>query len=292
MEEPVQFSSNGKRLYGILHIPDNSVSPSCVVIILVGGPQIRIGSHRLYVKLARFLSSHNITALRFDYEGMGDSDGHYVGFEHAGPSITAALDFLNKRFSKEVRAVIWSLCDGASAGALYAGEKPRQIAGLILCNPLVITDEGLARSNLRHYYTKRLKEKEFWAKLLSFKIDMEFTIRSFIDYIKSANFFSNGHLSSTESDEKTLPHRVVDSLVKYKEPVRCILSTDDIVAANFLDVLKKRKKIKKLYAGKRICNYFIKGADHTFTDPEAKKELFETTLKAFYEIESYNTSNN
>ncbi len=292
MEEPVQFLSNGKRLYGILHIPDNSVSPSCVVIILVGGPQIRIGSHRLYVKLARFLSSHNITALRFDYEGMGDSDGDYVGFEHAGPSIAAALDFLNKRFSKEVRIVIWSLCDGASAGALYAGEKPRQIDGLILCNPLVLTDEGLARSNLRHYYTKRLKEKEFWDKLLSFKIDIEFTIQSFIDYIKRANFFSNGHLSSTESNEKTLPHRVVDSLIKFKEPVRCILSTDDIVAANFLDVLKKRKKIKSLYAGKSICNYFIKGADHTFTDSEAKKELFETTLKAFYEIESYNTSNN
>jgi len=286
LEEPIQFSSEGKSLYGILHLPDSSTSPSCIVIILTGGPQVRTGSHRLYVQLSRFLSSHNITALRFDYEGMGDSDGNYVGFEHAGPSITAALDFLNESFSKEVRVVIWSLCDGASASILYAADKPKQIAGLILSNPLVITDEGLARSTLKHYYIKRFLEKSFWVKLLSFRIYMGYTIKSLIDYTKKAGYFSKSLHNQADLDEKMLPYRVLDGLIKCKKPIRCILSTDDIVAANFLDVIKKSKKIKKLYTGEKIRNYFIKGADHTFTDPEVKKELFETTLKAFYEIEA------
>jgi len=45
------------------------------VLIVVGGPQYRVGSHRQFVMLARFLADHGVPCMRFDYRGMGDVSG-------------------------------------------------------------------------------------------------------------------------------------------------------------------------------------------------------------------------
>ena len=92
MEEAVQFSIANKKLYGILHYPSDNMS-NLIIIMVTGGPQTRIGSHRLYVQLARFLSKKNFLVFRFDYEGLGDSEGDFIGFRGAIPSINAAIDF-------------------------------------------------------------------------------------------------------------------------------------------------------------------------------------------------------
>ena len=75
----------------------------------------------------------------------------------------------------------------------------------------------------------------------------------------------------------------------FAKPVRIILSTDDIVASNFQDELKKNKVLVNDYKRNKISNHIINGADHTFADPLAKKELFAITLKALNVIGSPNS---
>jgi exosortase A-associated hydrolase 1 len=286
MEVPVQFICNNKRLYGILHVPDVIVDSATVVIIVTGGPQVRTGAHRLYVQLSRFLCEHNWLSLRFDYEGMGDSEGDFVGFQYAEPSIAAAMNFLQNKFKSKLNFIIWSLCDGATATALYAAMYPKYISGLILCNPLVITEQGLARSTILHYYSKRLFNKEFLQKLARFELDLKSTIKSLCGYLKNAHFFKNIKSNCPDSVEKKLPNMVIDSLGVFEKPIRIILSTDDIVADNFQDELNKNKAIHKECKTNKIISYIIKGADHTFVDPLAKEELFAITLEAVNEIGS------
>ena len=289
MEEAVHFVCGGKRLYGVLHLPDPGTVPSTVVVMLAGGPQVRAGAHRLYVQLSRFLAEHGWASLRFDYEGMGDSEGDYRGFQHAGPSIAAAMDFLRRRFGKKLKFVFWSLCDGATAAALYGAGSPESIGAMILCNPLVITDEGLARSTIRHYYRKRLFEKEFLQKLLRFELDLADTITSLWESFRGAQFLRRGKSAGPAPIEQTLPDLVFNSLHSFPNPVRIILSTDDIVASNFRDELKKNEVLKKDCQRKKIINHVINGADHTFVDPAARKELFAITLKALDEAGSPNS---
>ena len=42
------------------------------VLVVVGGPQVRAGSHRHFVQLARHLATHGHAVMRFDVRGMGD----------------------------------------------------------------------------------------------------------------------------------------------------------------------------------------------------------------------------
>ena len=286
MEEAVRFTCKDKRLYGVLHIPDEMPDHSTLVIIVNGGAQMRTGSHRLYVQLSRFLCEHNWPSLRFDYEGMGDSEGDFVGFQYAEHSISAAMEFLRRRFTDNINFIFWSLCDGAAAVALYAADHEENVKGLILCNPFVATEEGLARSTFRHYYLKRVFNIDFLRKLVLFEVDWRDTVNSLLVYLKNAQPGLSNICRKTLRPEKTLPYKVIKSLSYFTHPIRIILSTDDLVASNFQDQLKKNKRLKKDYQSKKITNDFIEGADHTFINPAAKEKMFAITMKALKEISS------
>ena len=75
LEKAIEFSCLDKKLYGILHIPDHFRIIDQIVLMIVGGPQTRVGSHRLYVQFARKISEKGFAVFRFDYEGIGDSEG-------------------------------------------------------------------------------------------------------------------------------------------------------------------------------------------------------------------------
>ncbi|MEO6566032.1 MAG: alpha/beta fold hydrolase, partial [Casimicrobiaceae bacterium] len=81
-------------------------------MIVVGGPQYRVGSHRQFALLARALARVGIPALRFDYRGMGDSEGDRRSFDEIDADIAAAIDTLCRE-AHLARVVLWGLCDGA-----------------------------------------------------------------------------------------------------------------------------------------------------------------------------------
>src|SRR5688500_5345431 len=81
-ERVLAFECDGERLLGILSASQQPAKRG--VLIVVGGPQYRAGSHRQFTLLARHLAEHGVPTLRFDYRGMGDSGGDVRGFEHVG----------------------------------------------------------------------------------------------------------------------------------------------------------------------------------------------------------------
>jgi len=62
------------------------------VLIIVGGPQYRVGSHRQFVLLARHLAAQGIPVMRFDVRGMGDSKGKPRNFGQLDDDLRAATD--------------------------------------------------------------------------------------------------------------------------------------------------------------------------------------------------------
>ncbi|MDH4393732.1 MAG: hydrolase 1, exosortase A system-associated [Aquabacterium sp.] len=157
----------GAELVGVLHQPSGRLRSDVGVLIIVGGPQYRVGAHRHFVLLARALSRAGYPTLRFDHRGVGDSVGPLPRFEAIDDDIAAAIDALVNAHPGLRGVVLWGLCDGASAALLYA-ERRRdgRVCGLALLNPWVRSVHGQARAQVRHYYIDRLRSPDFWRKTL------------------------------------------------------------------------------------------------------------------------------
>ena len=79
-DQALVFPCAGEALVGVASIPATPLALGMVVV--VGGPQYRAGSHRQFVLLARRAAAAGIATLRFDYRGMGDATGPPIGFEN------------------------------------------------------------------------------------------------------------------------------------------------------------------------------------------------------------------
>ena len=94
-ERFVVLDCEGSSCVGVMSVaPASAASMSVGVVIVVGGPQYRVGSHRQFALLARALARAGIPTLRFDYRGIGDSEGDPRTFESIGSDLTCAVDAL------------------------------------------------------------------------------------------------------------------------------------------------------------------------------------------------------
>lgn len=273
-ESAFLFRCDDDELVGIVAAPaDDAEVRDVGVLVVVGGPQYRVGSHRQFVLLSRYLAENCIPCMRFDYRGMGDASGAERDFEHVGKDLRAAMDAFFSQVPSLERVIVWGLCDGASAACLYAREDIR-VAGLILLNPWVKTEGGVARILLRHYYLRRLLDGSFWRKLLAGGVSIG---RSAGDLAGAA--FS-AQRSSQEGDGSaiSLPERMADALLASQVPFSVFLSRRDYVAREFEDVARRSLKWQKLLLGDRHLGTEHFDTDHTFSTAKARSEAAFATL--------------
>ena len=157
-EDAALIECAGATLVAILALPDLPADTG--VLIIVGGPQYRAGSHRQFVHLSRALAAAGYPVVRFDYRGMGDSSGDPRDFLTVDADIASMVDFMHARVPQVKNIVLWGLCDGASAALLYCNAtQDSRIKGLCLLNPWVRSEVSLAKTQVKHYYTQRLRQK-------------------------------------------------------------------------------------------------------------------------------------
>lgn len=278
-ERALRFRCQDEWLYGILHQPQQPVARG--VLIVVGGPQYRAGSHRQFVLLARYLAERGIPVMRFDYRGMGDSDGTIRSFEHVGGDLTGAVDlfFEGCPFLKDI--VIWGLCDAASAALFYAHQDQR-VSGLVLLNPWVRTEQGIAKAYLRHYYLQRLFKLEFWKKLLGGKFNPVASIQSLCEFGKSSLQHMEPAVAKDDSNSSCnlmapLPERMLDGLKHFQGKVLIITSGSDLTAREFLDLIHSSVDWQKTTEAKQVEFFHIENANHTFSTCEWRNQVAEQT---------------
>ncbi len=277
-ELPVSFLCENDWLYGVAHVPACVMSRG--VLVVVGGPQYRVGSHRQFLLLARALADAGIPVMRFDYRGMGDSAGESRSFEAIDADIRAAIDRFFELVPELREVVLWGLCDAASAALFYA-HSDRRVAGLALLNPWVRTQEGIAKSTLKRYYLTRFFQADPWRKMLRGDFDFAAAARSFRGTVlsclgvKGAQTVQNNPLSPADataaqtvcvrSPAEPLPERMLRGWERYKGRVLLILSGDDLTAGEFKDTAAGHRRWRKLLRTKQVMRRDLPGANHTFS---------------------------
>lgn len=263
-ERALAFACRGAWLYGILSLPAAGATSRRGVVIVVGGPQYRAGSHRQFTLLARDLAAAGIPALRFDYRGMGDSEGDVQDFENVEDDLRAAID----RFMIEVpglsEIVLWGLCDGASAAAMYAPQDAR-VAGLVLLNPWVRTEEGAARATIKHYYKDRLFDAALWKKIGSGQFDVKDSVRSLWGNVGKAFGSKPAAAAAAEDSPAPLPQRMQGALASFGGRVLVVLSGADLTAQEFADLSTSNPTWQRLLGATQFTRRQIDKADHTFS---------------------------
>ena len=277
-ETPLVFSCEGDQLLGVLHRPETPRDTA--VVVVVGGPQYRIGSHRQFLLLARAVANAGFPVLRFDYRGMGDSEGDFRGFENAGEDIREALAAFAEAMPEVRRFVLWGLCDGASAILFYAAGDPR-VERIVLLNPWVRTEAGEARAMLRHYYLAQLTSREFWAKLLSGKVALGSSVRDFAKTLakRLTGSSERGGAGAEDGDgvDASLPDRMAAGLQRFTGPVLLILSGKDLTAREFEDAAKLSPLWQSLLQEDRVTIERLPESDHTFSRAEWRERVEEMT---------------
>lgn len=259
-ERPLQFDCAGERLLGVLAEPQSGRAATCGVLILIGGPQYRAGSHRQFVLLARRLAAAGYASLRFDYRGMGDSTGTTRDFRAVDADIDAALGAFLRAAPHIGRIVLLGLCDAASAALMHDPRDPR-VAGQVLLNPWVRNDVSLARVQVRHYYTGRLRNAAFWRKLARGEVDCRAALRGFAARLHTA---WRGD-ACADRDEPSFQDAMANGLRRFAGPVLLILSGNDLTAREFRDYTAQSPRWRGLLEAPRVTRIDIDGADHTFS---------------------------
>jgi len=272
-EQSIIFPCNSEELLGVLAIPERASTTG--LIIVVGGPQYRAGSHRQFLLLSRALSEAGYPAMRFDFRGMGDSTGESRDFDARTEDISAAIDTFIENCPQLERIILWGLCDAASASLLYwdATHDPR-VNAMVLLNPWVRSEATLARTHIKHYYGQRILQTEFWRKLLTGKLGIYRAVGGLV-----ANWRRSKEQAGENALEQTPPfqRRMMRALVDFPGEILLILSGDDYTAKEFIESVKADPVVTQVLLGNRVTRIDVEGADHTFSSAKWRQAVQEIT---------------
>lgn len=265
VERATCIDSGGRRLVGVLHVPAQ-ITTGVGVVVVVGGPQYRVGSHRQFVLVARDLCRSGVPVLRFDVSGMGDSEGRFRGFESLDEDIRAAIDHLQALQPGVRQVCLWGLCDGASAALMYAAGDAR-VSRLILLNPWVRTTEGQAQAYLDNYYGRRLRDRRLWTKVLR---DPRVLLRAVAGYV------SNLYVASTkvaqpagiDGSAPAFLDRMLRGALAFRGHTLILLSGQDLVATEFESMLGRFQEWRRAFSGPGVSINRLPDATHTFARRE------------------------
>ena len=177
-------------LYGMLHSPLGVHRKDIAIILLSPGIKSRIAPHRLYVEMARRYAMEGYVVLRFDYHGLGDSEGDveetfvadlYGSIQQGRyvEDVLAAMDYMGEEQGIG-KFVLGGLCGGAITG-LITGSRDSRVVGLFGLGIPVIQDgthvnhakfitEGQAE-RLRNLYIGKIRDITAWKRFFSFRSD-------------------------------------------------------------------------------------------------------------------------
>jgi len=268
-ERAVVFECSGDELVGVLAC--TGAASRRGVLIIVGGPQYRVGSHRQFTLLARRLAAEGVPTFRFDYRGMGDSGGLPRTFEAIDSDIASAVSTFLRLLPTLREIVLWGLCDAASAALMY-GVLDARIKGLVALNPWVRSDETLAKSRVKYYYPRRLLQRDFWTKLLTGNVGVKPALVAFVANLRQAG------RRETKSQDHFIT-RMRRGLRDFSGPVLLILSGNDLTAKEFHEAASADPIWTLSLKRPNVEHVHLPDADHTFSDSESRGAVEYHTLR-------------
>ena len=129
-ETPVFFDAGGHRLFGIITSPTVQPVGAAVVTLTAGAMTTSVGRNQFFVRLCRRLAAAGYHAMRFDYHGLGESEGEIETFRLHEPFVEDLMGALRTLRTRGVnRFVLVGTCFGGRT-ALSCAPQVDRLEGL------------------------------------------------------------------------------------------------------------------------------------------------------------------
>ena len=260
MRRLLSFTCEGATLAGSL----DEARGSTGVLIVTGGSQTRIGSHRMFERLAAALAAEGYPCFRFDRRGVGDSEGDDPGFKASGPDLKAAAAAFRAECPGLERIAGFGLCDGATALALFAAEAG--VDRLLLANPWFVEAEAGAPppAAIKQHYRQQLMSLSGWKRLLGGGVSYGKLLKGIMKVARPA--------------PASLAAEVAASLGASPRPVRMLLARGDATAIAAEDVWCSNAFTR--VRGRSPAPVHIESDSHTFARAGDAEALLAAVLGA------------
>lgn len=239
MQIPINILNKEKNMLGIIHIPE--MAHNTIIVMCYGMNGNRVENHRISKKMAEQAEKMGMAFLRFDYFGLGISDGEFsdTSIEDKIEDAISAINFIMCCYKKKMRIFLIGYSDGAKV-AYGVSKRLEEKMAVCYWNP--VFNECLFSSNdttnipnneclglIRDTNSRKLVYPIPYTglcmniKYLSEVKENNFDIKTYISQTKNNLFFIFG-----DSDSKTinLKEQICD-LKKEKEDTILIIPKAD-----------------------------------------------------------------
>ncbi len=292
---PVTFvNRDGLRLFGIVHEPAVRRTGAATVLILSPGIKMRVAPHRLYVKLAERLVALGYPVLRFDFHGLGDSEGDaperlladFYRATQLGRYVSdtvAAMDWMQAQHGAG-SFIVGGLCGGALTGLLTAAQDSRVTALFAISIPVILdgsnsdaalymTAPQLEETRTAYLRKWRIAEWRSWVRLLTFQSDYRTLVRALLRPRRSP---SDPAAAATDREDNTNPLFApsFNSMVATSRPVLLAFAGSDRLFWEFeYKFLRRHTQELEPYSD-RYRVHVTAQANHIFSLPQWQDDLF------------------
>jgi uncharacterized protein len=255
LPEPLLLACDGAVLTAMLHRPSG---PAKAALLMVpGGSDYRIGSHRGFVRLADALAVAGVMVLRLDVRGMGDSQGMHPGFETLDADLAAGVTALRAQ-APQLPLFLYGQCDGATA-SLLSSDFLSGLSGLILANPWARGSDSDAAG---HQARMRLRNRSSWIRLLRGEIGIDQIFLRLRDIVRPRQ--SPG----SQTDYRT---RMLDGLRRDGPPLMVLAGQRDATGQEFLGLVRPERL-------KRLELHKVEQGDHSFSTAAQRQQILSLML--------------
>lgn len=276
-EIPIVFDCEGSQLIGMVHLPE-TIRSRGLLSVVAGGPQYRGGVCRLQVQMARSLSAQGVPVMRFDYRGLGDSEGRFLGFQQVEADIGAAVQAFLRAVPALREVVLWGGCDAASATMLNAWKYP-QVTGMALGNPWVHNEQTGDVVAIKHF-SKRMRDLDFWLKVARLQYNplpaLGTVSRRAVGRLRSQVGKALPVKALPEQDDHGLPYlpRMRLGLSRFKGDLLLLMSGRSLLSREF-DVLVQQEPAwqQAMKAPRHVARGDLPDADQAFSAMATRAEV-------------------
>ena len=161
MEIPIQIDVSGESVLGVMHLPNQKAKGSPVAIMFYGFNGERVDNNRISVLCGRRAEECGVTYVRFDYRGLGLSEGEFwnTSLDTKLEDAVAVIESVKELLGPDISIIALGFSDGVRIVTRLMKVCP-DIKGLCLWSPVLfsITDEVHGKIRRKFYREPTTKQ--------------------------------------------------------------------------------------------------------------------------------------